>query len=160
MLTFAFDYDIIISETRYSLIFKQARVAHILFIGVHLTVSKFLGFLRKYALALVVSIAGLAVVGVGYFDTYPTYLAKEVTLSQEECSQVAVLVAAWQSSRNGEKAIPPAAQKVLDESTRLAKRVAKYIIEKSEIPEGVPAGMVYQALFMNCVGSEGKATLK
>lgn len=122
--------------------------------------SKFLVALRKYTLALVVSLAGLAVVGVGYFDTYPTYLAKEVTLSQEECSQVAVLVAAWQSSRNGEKAIPPAAQKVLDESTRLAKRVAKYIIEKSEIPEGVPAGMVYQALFMNCVGSEGKATLK
>ena len=119
------------------------------------------GRIKRFTLYAVLALAGLGLLGVGYFDTYPTYLAKEVTLSDKECSQVAVLVAAWQFERNKEgPSIPAAAQKVLDESTRLAKRVARYIIEKSGIPEGVPAGMVYQALYMNCIAGEGKATLK
>ena len=123
--------------------------------------TNLLSLVKKYLLSFVSISALLAVLGVGYFDTYPTYLAKNVTLSESECSQVAVLVGAWQYKRTNPEAVTPeAAQKEMDKATRLAKRVAKHIIEKSQIPEGVPAGYLYQNLLQSCLMSDGKAELK
>lgn len=123
--------------------------------------SKVFSFIRSHLAALCVALAGLVVVGVGYFDTYPTYFATNVTLSETECSQVAVLVAAHQFKRTSpDVAVPESAVAEMAKSTRLAKRVAKYIIEKSQIPEGVPAGYLYTGIYQSCLMSEGKAELK
>ena len=124
--------------------------------------SKFFSALRKYALALVFSFAGLVVLGVGYFDTYPTYWATHVTLSETECYQVATLVAAHEFKRqNPSEAIPAGVEDVLKEATRLAKRVAKYIIEKNQ-PDGIqaPPSAIYLGLANSCLMSNGEAELK
>lgn len=118
-------------------------------------------FLSRHYKSLLLLLGALAVAGVGYFDTYPTYLAKEVTLSSEECSQVALLVSVHAYKlQNPTEAVPKSVMAEVDKgSTRLAKRVAKYIIEKSDSLENVPPGYLYQGLLQSCVMSNGEAVL-
>lgn len=110
--------------------------------------------------AAVVTIACL--VGVAVFDTYPTYLKKEVQLTQDECSQVATLVAAHAFRlQNPSEPIPAGAQAELDKATRLSKRVAKYLIEKSD-PGAfaeLPPMFLWTMLMQSCVAIQGRVTL-
>ena len=120
-----------------------------------------LSALRGKGKLLIVLLLALAVLGVGYFDTYPTYFATKVTLSEAECSQVAALVAAHAFKlQNPDTPIPDKVVAVLDSATRLAKRTAKYIIEKNpDLVSNTPS-FLYQGLFQSCVMSEGKAVLQ
>ena len=119
-------------------------------------------FLRSLWFKISVAvIAVLAVVGVAVFDTYPTYLKKELALTPDECSQVATLVAAYAFSlQNPGEAVPPGAQAELDAATRISKRVAKYIIEKSgdSLAEAPPM-FIYMMLMQGCSAAEGRVTL-
>ena len=89
--------------------------------------------MRRSYKSLLLLLGALAVAGVGYFDTYPTYLAKTVVLSDTVVET--------------------------SKATRLAKRVAKYIIEKSPGLESAPPGMLYEGLLQSCIMSGGKAEL-
>ena len=123
--------------------------------------SKFLGFMRRSYKSLLLLLGALAVAGVGYFDTYPTYLKSTVVLSDIECSQTAALVAVYAFSlQNPGVAVPEAAVVETSKATRLAKRVAKYIIEKSPGLESAPPGMLYEGLLQSCIMSGGVAELK
>lgn len=121
---------------------------------------KVLDFIKANVKSFIVAIAAVAVLGVAVFDTYPTYLAKTGTLSPAECEQVAVLVAAHAySAQNPGEAQPPAAKKILDESTRLAKRVAKYIIEKNPAIKDEAPMFVYMLLQNSCLQTNGQFEL-
>jgi len=116
---------------------------------------------KRHYKSLLLLLGALAVAGVGFFDTYPTYLAKHVTLSESECYQVATLVAVYVFKRdNPNEPIPAGVDEELAKVTRLAKRVAKYVIERSNIPEGIPAGQVYLGIAAGCLGAGGEAELK
>lgn len=109
------------------------------------------------------AIAIACLVGVAVFDTYPIYLKKEVQLTQDECSQVATLVAAHAFRlQNPSEPIPEAAQVELDKATRLSKRVAKYIIENSSSSGALaemPPMFVWTVLMQSCAAVQGKVTL-
>lgn len=123
--------------------------------------KKVLEFVKAKYKGIIVTIAAVAVLGVAVFDTYPTYLAKTGTLSPNECEQVAVLVAAHAySKQNPGEPQPPAAQKILDESTRISKRVAKYIIEKNPDFMDTPPMYIYMQLLQSCNMSQGQFDLK
>ena len=117
--------------------------------------------IKKPLIVTSIVLGFLGALGVAVFDTYPTYLKKEVALTPSECSQVATLVAVRAYSlQNPGVPIPEGAQKELDEATRLAKRVAKYIIEKSgDSLERANPMFVYMMLAEGCVNSQGKVTL-
>lgn len=122
-----------------------------------------LKFLRslKFKIAVAV-IAVSALVGVAVFDTYPTYLKKELALTPDECSQVATLVAVYAYSlQNPGEGIPDGVKAELDAATRVAKRVAKYVIEKSgpEAFNTAPPAFVYMMLMQGCEASGGHVTL-
>lgn len=122
--------------------------------------NKLFSAVKKYALPAVACLALLAVLGVGYFDTYPTYFAKTVTLSETECGQVAVLVAAHEyKKQNPNEALPDSAAAVLKDVTRLSKRVAQYIIDKG-IVDGQPPSYIAQGLYQSCLMAGGVAELK
>lgn len=118
--------------------------------------------MKKYLKYVILGILALAVGGIAYFDTYPTYFAKNVTLSEPECQQLATLIAAhaYSIQMPGE-AQPKAAQDILDKASRLSKRVAKYFIEKypDEIA-GMPPMFIWMQMYQSCVYNEGKATLE
>lgn len=117
--------------------------------------------LKKVILAALLAILAVAVLGVGYFDTYPTYFAQRVTLSMTECDQVATLVAAQAYvTQNPGQPIPKAAQDNLDKSTRLAKRVAKYIMDRDPEILTNPPSYIYIGLNQNCQMAGGNANLK
>lgn len=116
---------------------------------------------KQYWKGIVVALAAVAVLGVAVFDTYPTYLAKTGTLSPTECEQVAVLVAAYAySKQNPGEAVPAKAKEIMDSATRISKRVAKYVIEKSPELADTPPMFAYMQLLQSCQMSEGVYDLK
>ena len=123
---------------------------------------KLLSRLKSVSIVTYISLVALvAVLGVGAFDTYPTYWKRDVTLSEVECSQVAVLVAAHVfKEQTPDQPLPDKVIAELNKSTRLAKRVAKYIIEKGMYPAGAPAGYIYQGLLGACLQAGGDASLR
>ena len=118
-----------------------------------------LKFVKKFYKYVIYGALALSVMGVGYFDTYPTYISKIGVLTERECYQVAMLVAASVLNAKGEP-IPAGAQKELKDVTRLAKRVANYILEKNpQLMEHDPR-FLYQQLVGSCLMSEGEYNLK
>ena len=111
---------------------------------------------KKYVLPLILS---LAVLGVAVFDTYPTYIKKTGALSETQCYEVATLVAVSASKAQGTP-IPAGVDKVVDEATRISKRVANYIIEKNPDLLKQPAGFLYGQLVQACLYSGGEYELK
>lgn len=114
-------------------------------------------FVKRFKKVIVVSIVGVAVLGVAYFDTYPTYFAQKGTLSPNECEQVAVLVSAYAyKKQNPGVAVPEKVEKILSQATRRAERIAKKIIEMSPSVETYNPSMAYIILAQSCQATEGK----
>ena len=116
---------------------------------------------RKYISPLILVILLSVLGGVVYFDTYPTHWSKNVTLSEIECQQFATLVAAQAFKKQNPGVPQPAeAQKMLDESSRLAKRVAKYVLDSyPEIINESPM-FVWLSLSQSCIMNQGQIELK
>lgn len=120
-----------------------------------------ISFLKKYAKHILAGLAVVAVLGVGYFDTYPTYISKSLVLTERECSEVATIVAVQGfKTQDPSQPIPDEVVKAMKDASRKAKRVANYIIEKNPEVLQMPPAFVYQQLTMSCLVSGGKAELK
>ena len=119
-----------------------------------------LNFLRKFKKYIIAGAVALSVVGVGYFYVYPTYLAKTGTLSPDQCSTVALIVAAYVSKDNEFlKDYPEETKKQLLNADVLSKRIAKYIVEKNPALVGAEPNMIYSFLTSMCLNANGKFDL-
>lgn len=113
-----------------------------------------LAFVQKFKKVIAAVLAVSVIGGVVYFDTYPTYFKPTGVLSEKECYSVAMLVAVSALKAQGQPA-PEAAKKELEDVTRIAKRVATYIVNKNpQITEMNPA-FLYQQLLQSCLYSGG-----
>ena len=113
------------------------------------------------AKAAVVAVVLVSVSAVAMFDTYPTYIKKEVVLTSAECSEVATLVAVLPyKHQNPDVAIPKAAADEMAKATRLSKRVANWVLKQSgDSIKEMPPMFVWMQLYQGCMASEGKITL-
>lgn len=115
---------------------------------------------KQYWKGIVVALAAVAVLGVAVFHTYPTYLATSGTLSKTECEQVAVLVSARVfSTQQPGVDLPEAVKEILDASTHLSKRVAKWILDANPELMNQDPTQLYMLLYQSCLMSEGKFDL-
>lgn len=112
-------------------------------------------YLNKYVIAGVLTflVAGAVVA----FDTYPVYLAKVGTLTNDECKQVAVLAAIGVAKAQGSD-IPSKATEIANGATRLAKRVAQTMLDgtKKEDLLAVNPLLVEMMVSQGCMASGGK----
>ena len=113
------------------------------------------------AKAAVVAVLVLSASAVAMFDTYPTYIKKEVVLTPAECSEVATLIAVVPyKHQNPNVAIPKAAVDEMAKATRLSKRVANWALKNGgDSIKEMPPMFVWMQIYQGCMASEGKITL-
>ena len=120
--------------------------------------------MKKILVAIFASLISVSLLAQFYFDTYPTYFARQVRLTSAECGQLAAGVAAeiLVAQNLDPKAImPPQVYQEYLDRTRLVKRVQKEILAQNDasVLEAVDAPLVYNWLASVCRQGGGRLDL-